>query len=66
MEEWFNAGMIGNVHTVEVWTNRPVWPQGIPVPTEKPTMPEHLTKKDWDLYIGPAEYVDYHRMVYDL
>ncbi|MDX2248813.1 MAG: Gfo/Idh/MocA family oxidoreductase [Bacteroidia bacterium] len=60
MIEWFNKGLIGKVHTVHVWTNRPVWPQGIPVPTEKPAMPDHLSKSDWDLFIGPADYVDYH------
>ncbi len=64
MEKWFDDGLIGDVHTVEVWTNRPVWPQGIPVPTEKPDLPSHLDKKDWDLYIGPAEYVDYHPLFY--
>lgn len=60
MIEWFGKGLIGTVHTVYTWTNRPVWPQGIPVPTEKPDMPGHLSKDDWDLFIGPAEYVDYH------
>jgi len=59
MMEWFNKGIIGNVDDVHVWTNRPVWPQGIPVPDSAP-LPEHLTKADWDLWIGPAEYVDYN------
>ena len=58
--KWFDDGKIGTVHTVYVWTNRPVWPQGIPVPTEKPALPEHLSPEDWDLFIGPAETVDYH------
>ena len=60
MKEWFDKGLIGTAHTAYVWTNRPVWPQGIPVPTEKPEMPGHLDKNDWDLFIGPAKYVDYH------
>jgi len=60
MMEWFDKGLIGDVHTVHVWTNRPVWPQGIPLPTEKPQMPEQISAEDWDLFIGPAEYVDYH------
>lgn len=64
MQKWFDKGLIGNVHTVEVWTNRPVWPQGIPVPTEMPALPEHLSKEDWDLYIGPAEHVNYHPLYY--
>ncbi len=60
MIEWFNKGLIGTVHTVHVWTNRPVWPQGIPVPTEKLPLPKQLSAADWDLFIGPAAPVDYH------
>ncbi len=64
MRQWFDTGLIGDVHTVEVWTNRPVWPQGIPVPTEKTPLPSHLSNDDWDLYIGPAKHVDYHPLYY--
>src|ERR1044071_4876051 len=32
MREWYEAGLIGDVHTVYCWTNRPIWPQGIPWP----------------------------------
>ena len=60
LSKWFDTGVIGDVHTVHVWTNRPVWPQGIPVPTEKPPLPATMTAKEWDLYIGPAEFMDYH------
>ena len=28
MKEWLQAGIIGQAHTVYVWTNRPVWPPG--------------------------------------
>ena len=57
MTKWFDSGMIGAVNEVHVWTNRPVWPQGIKSPTDKPTVLDGL---DWDTWIGPAEYVDYH------
>ncbi len=57
MEKWFNAGFIGKVNEVQVWTNRPVWPQGIPTPINKPALLEGL---DWDNWIGPAQWVDYH------
>lgn len=57
MIAWFDEGIIGNVHEVQVWTNRPVWPQGITTPTDKPTLLDGL---DWDTWIGPAEWVDYH------
>jgi len=58
--DWFDKGLIGNVHTVNIWTNRPVWPQGIPVPTDKPTLPATMTDKEWDIWLGPASYVDYN------
>ncbi len=43
------AGMIGNVSEVHVWTNRPIWPQGVPRPATKP-VPSYLK---WNLWIGP-------------
>ncbi len=57
MVKWFDQGLIGKVHTVHVWTNRPVWPQGIPVPSGSPAMPKDL---NWDAWVGPASLVDYH------
>ena len=57
MKEMVDAGLIGDVHTVHCWTNRPVWPQGIPTPTGKFEIPSEL---DWDLWLGPAKKIDYH------
>lgn len=54
--EWYNAGTIGDVHTVYCWTDRPVWPQGIPWPTTKAEVPKEL---DWDLWLGTAPYKEY-------
>jgi len=34
INEWVRAGVIGAVREVHVWTNRPIWPQGIPRPAE--------------------------------
>jgi len=56
MKEWFEAGLIGDITKVYCWTNRPVWPQGIPWPKETPPVPEGL---NWDLWLGTADYVDY-------
>ena len=54
--EWYNAGLIGDVHTVYCWTDRPVWPQGIQWPAVKADIPKELK---WDLWLGTAPYRDY-------
>lgn len=54
--DWYAAGLIGDVHTVYAWTDRPVWPQGIPWPTAKAEVPKEL---DWDLWLGTAPQKDY-------
>lgn len=56
LREWYNAGVIGNVHTVYCFTDRPVWPQGIPWPETKTEVPKEL---DWDLWLGTAPYKDF-------
>ncbi len=56
LSEWYDAGEIGDVHTVYCWTNRPVWPQGIQWPTTKSEIPKEL---DWDLWLGTAPYKEY-------
>ena len=58
MQEWLEAGAIGPVREVHCWTNRPIWPQGMPRPTETPAVPDGL---DWDLWIGPSPMRPYHR-----
>lgn len=57
-QEMYNAGMIGEVHTVQAWTNRPVWPQGLPTPSGNFPVPAGV---DWDLWLGPSsKVVDYN------
>ena len=56
-KEWVDAGLIGDVTRVDTWTNRPVWPQGIPTPTGKFEVPKEL---DWDLWLGTARQMDYN------
>jgi predicted dehydrogenase len=52
------SGEIGNVTEVHAWTNRPIWPQGLPDwPAEMP-VPETMS---WDLWTGistPHGYSD--------
>jgi hypothetical protein len=54
--EWFNAGVIGEVYDVYVWTDRPVWPQGIAWPTQKAEIPKEL---DYNLWLGTAPEKSY-------
>ncbi|MDP6445291.1 MAG: Gfo/Idh/MocA family oxidoreductase [Pirellulaceae bacterium] len=51
------AGFIGTVKSAHVWTNRPVWPQGLDRPKEEPAVPGHI---HWNEFIGPAEFRPYH------
>ena len=58
LHAWIDANLIGKVHEVHCWTNRPTWPQGIDRPTETPPAPPTL---DWDLWLGPAPERPYNR-----
>lgn len=57
--EWIWAGTIGEVTSVDAWTNRPIWPQGLERPTDKMRIPTTL---NWDLFIGPAKFRPYHEV----
>ena len=54
------SGMIGEVHTVHVWTNRPVWPQGVLSPRDRKETQPIPAEVDWDLWLGTAPKRDYH------
>jgi predicted dehydrogenase len=58
LTEWVQSGVIGKVKRVHVWTNRPVWPQGVPTPKDTETVPGEL---DWDLWLGPAKLRPYSK-----
>ena len=49
--ETIQDGLIGQVHEVHVWTNRPIWPQAMDRPAGEDPIPATL---DWDTWIGPA------------
>ena len=66
--EWIRAGVIGQVREVHCWSDRPLrgtrfqdrlyWHQGLSKrPQGNPPVPGTL---DWDLWLGPAPYRDYH------
>lgn len=56
LREWIEADVLGEIEKVYCWTDRPVWPQGIPWPASSSTVPKELK---WDLWLGTAENTDY-------
>lgn len=60
LAEMLWSGAIGQVREVHIWTNRPVWPQGIGRPAGSDPVPDTLS---WDLWLGPMPerpYVQLH------
>jgi predicted dehydrogenase len=49
--EYIEAGLLGGVREVHIWSNRPVWPQGMNRPPGQDAVPSTL---DWNLWLGPA------------
>lgn len=59
-KEYYDAGAIGKVKEIHVWSDRPGnwWgTQGKPRPADTPKVPDNL---DWDLWLGPAPVRPYH------
>jgi hypothetical protein len=57
IETWVQKGVLGDVHTVHVWTNRPVWPQGVMRPKNVDPVPSEL---NWNLWLGTAPYREFN------
>jgi len=57
LAEWIWDGAIGDIRQVHAWTDRPIWPQGLYRPSEKPDIPDTLA---WDLWLGPSPNRPYH------
>ncbi len=52
VQKWVDSDALGKISKVQVWTNRPVWPQGYAMPEPNATLkPDDL---HWDLWLGPA------------
>lgn len=59
--EVLQAGVIGPVKQIHVWTNRPIWPQGITTPPGADPVPPNFK---WDLWLGPAAARPFKQGVY--
>lgn len=59
--EVVQAGVIGPVKQIHVWTNRPIWPQGITRPPGEDPVPSNF---NWDLWLGPAAPRPFKQDVY--
>ena len=59
--EALSSGLLGRVAEVHVWTNRPVWPQGLRRPEGGDPVPDWL---DWDLWLGGAPLRPFKSKVY--
>ena len=63
LKEWVDDGAIGPIRELYAWTDRPIGGNAWDTfavkakSKEKPPVPEGL---DWDLWLGPAKYRDYH------
>ncbi len=55
--EVLRSGAIGQAYELHVWSNRPIWPQGVERPAEKADIPSNI---HWDLWLGPAPKRPYH------
>jgi hypothetical protein len=59
--EVIQAGIIGKPLELHVWSNRPIWPQGMDRPEGEDPVPDTL---DWDIWLGPAPLRPYKKGVY--
>ena len=54
---WIKDGAIGTLREIHNWTNRPMWPHYVTLPTDQPPVPKDF---DWNLWQGPALERPYH------
>jgi len=59
--EVVQSGLIGPVRQIHVWSNRPIWPQGIGRPAGEDPIPADFK---WDLWLGPAPHRPFKNCVY--
>jgi predicted dehydrogenase len=55
--ELIRSGILGPIKEIYVWTNRPIWPQGIGRPKDTPGIPNNVR---WCEFLGAAPDRPYH------
>jgi predicted dehydrogenase len=55
--ELIRSGLLGPIKEIFVWTNRPIWPQGMGRPKSTPGIPNHI---HWYEFLGAAHDRPYH------
>jgi predicted dehydrogenase len=55
--ELIRSGILGPIKDIYVWTNRPIWPQGIKRPKNTPGIPDNVR---WYEFLGSAHDRPYH------
>src|SRR6266496_831834 len=66
IREWVEAGLIGTVREIQLWTNRPIWPQAIERPLDEFYTPATLDWRDGSLYPPrPPEITDPNAWPFD-
>jgi predicted dehydrogenase len=56
--EVIRSGVLGEIREIHVWTNRPIWPQGM---TRRPPQQPTPAAMHWDLWLGTAPERPYNR-----
>ncbi|HWI57862.1 MAG TPA: Gfo/Idh/MocA family oxidoreductase [Bacillota bacterium] len=59
--EVVQSGVIGPVRQIHVWTNRPIWPQGLVCPAGEDPVPDNFK---WDLWLGPSKKRPFKKDLY--
>ncbi len=61
LREWVEAGILGEIEDIYMWTTRPTWPQGghLKMPEEQP-VPKTL---DYKMWLGVAPFQPYNEAI---
>ena len=61
VKEWHTAGLFGDVREVNIWTNRPIWPQGFQEWPKEDPVPEGLA---FDVFLGRAPEKPFSKQIH--